>query len=74
MGQRQRLQNCQYILLTNHPGVIDYGEPGVPIHRHGHVIDLAFSNIPFARTEVANELDTGSDHETLITTIPGRGS
>jgi hypothetical protein len=38
------------------------------------VIDLTFSNIPFARTEVVNDMHTGSDQETVITTIQGRGN
>ncbi|KAF7133736.1 hypothetical protein CNMCM5793_005090 [Aspergillus hiratsukae] len=32
------------------------GERGVPTRRHGHVIDLTFSNVPFARTELAGLL------------------
>ena len=49
------------------------GEPGVPTHELGHVIDLVFSNIPFTQTLVNHDLRTGSDHATLITVIPGRG-
>ena len=53
---------------------MDYiGQPGKPTHRAGHVIDLTFSNIPFARTEVQDDLHSGSDHNVLITTVPGRG-
>ena len=50
------------------------GEPGVPTQRAGHVLDLTFSNIPFARTIVRSDLHSGSDHETQVTTIPGRGN
>ena len=49
------------------------GIPGQATHRDGHVIDLVFSDIPFTETSVAGDLRTGSDHETLLTTIPGRG-
>jgi len=53
---------------------MDYiGEPGRPTHRAGHVIDLTFTNIPFARTTVQDALHCGSDHNTLVTEIPGRG-
>ncbi|KAI0992832.1 hypothetical protein K3495_g15351, partial [Podosphaera aphanis] len=49
------------------------GRPGRPTHQRGHVLDLTFSNIPFATTCVNEDLHSGSDHETQITTIPGRG-
>ena len=53
---------------------IDYiGEPGQPTHRAGHVLDLSFSNIPFASTSVREDMHCGSDHSTLVTTIPARG-
>jgi ribonuclease HI len=53
---------------------MDYiGEPGVATHNAGHVLDLTFSNIAFAKTEVEEDMQCGSDHQTLITTIPGRG-
>ncbi len=49
------------------------GVPGEPTQRAGHVLDLTFSNIPFAHTAVHPRLHSGSDHETQITTILGRG-
>jgi hypothetical protein len=49
------------------------GIPGDPTHRLGHVLDLTFSNIPFARTIVRKDMHSGSDHETQVTTIPTRG-
>lgn len=49
------------------------GEAGIPTHDAGHVLDLIFSNIVFAKTIVRPELHTGSDHATLVTTIPGHG-
>ncbi|RAL60221.1 hypothetical protein DID88_000001, partial [Monilinia fructigena] len=50
------------------------GEVGIPTHRAGHVIDLTFSNIPFAETVVRRDMDCGSDHYTQVTTTPGRGT
>jgi hypothetical protein len=55
-------------------GMVYTGQPGVPTQRAGHVLDLVFSNIPFAATRVRPDLRTGSDHETLVTTVPGRGN
>jgi ribonuclease HI len=49
------------------------GTPGDPTHRLGHVLDLTFSNIPFARTVVREDMHSGSDHETQVTTLPTRG-
>lgn len=46
------------------------GQPGQPTHRAGHVLDLTFSNVPFAITAVAEDLQCGSDHFTQITTVP----
>ena len=46
-------------------------EARIPTHNTGHVLDLIFSNIPFAKTIVRAKLYTSSDHETLVTTIPG---
>jgi hypothetical protein len=43
------------------------GEPGEATHQAGHVLDLTFSNIPFATTEVVEDLYCGSDHFTLPT-------
>lgn len=53
---------------------MDYiGTPGDATQRAGHVLDLSFSNIAFASTEVRADMHSGSDHGTLVTTIPGRG-
>lgn len=49
------------------------GEPGQATHRAGHVLDLTFSNIPFAQTAVVKDLNCGSDHETLVTSISCSG-
>lgn len=39
--------------------------PGVPTHRDGGVLDLAFSGDPAARMAVAEDMHTTSDHQTL---------
>lgn len=53
---------------------IDYiGETGVPTHSAGHVLDLTFSNIQDTFTWVRTDMNSGSDHETLVTIIPSRG-
>jgi len=49
------------------------GEPGEATHRAGHVIDVSFSNVPFAQTTVQDSLYTGSDHYSLVTVLPSRG-
>ncbi|KAI1684899.1 Exo-endo-phos-2 multi-domain protein [Pyrenophora tritici-repentis] len=49
------------------------GEAGNPTHRAGHVLDVSFLNIPFARTTVREDMYTGSDHFTLVTVLPSRG-
>ena len=59
---------------SNDSGMDFIGEPGVPTHAASHVLDLTFSNITFARTEVREGMNCGSDHETLVTVIPGRGA
>lgn len=54
-------------------GMIFTGEPGIPTHNMGHTLDLVFSNVPFAETSVRDDLLSGSDHRTLVTTLPSRG-
>jgi ribonuclease HI len=49
------------------------GTPGDPTHRAGHVLDLTFSNIPFAMSTIVEDMQCGSDHETQVTIVPGRG-
>jgi ribonuclease HI len=49
------------------------GEAGIPTQRYGHVLDLTFSNIPWAQTTVRTNMHCGSDHETQVTILPGRG-
>jgi ribonuclease HI len=50
---------------------MDYiGVPGQPTHYAGHVIDLTFSNVPFAQSAVDASMHSGSDHETIVTFVP----
>ena len=44
--------------------------PNKPTNLHGNIIDLAFSNIPFAEATVEDHLATSSDHFTLSLEIP----
>ena len=49
------------------------GTPGEPTQTAGHVLDLTFSNIPFAQSTIRPNMHSGSDHVTQVTIIPGRG-
>ncbi|RAL58076.1 hypothetical protein DID88_009926, partial [Monilinia fructigena] len=49
------------------------GTPGEPTHNAGHVLDLTFSNIPFASTIVRKDMHTGSDHENARYIPPQQG-
>lgn len=54
---------------------MDYiGEPGEMTHCDGYVIDLSFTNIPFAELGVRKDLHCGSNHDTIVTAIPERGA
>ena len=50
------------------------GELGEATQWSGHVLDLTFSNIPFAQSGICYDMQSGSDHETQVTMIPGHGS
>jgi hypothetical protein len=50
------------------------GAPEVATQKLGHVLDLTFSNIPFAYTPIRADLHCGSDYETQVTIIPSRGT
>ena len=58
---------------SENSGALFIGEPGRATHQAGHVLDLSFSNIPFAYTTIHPNLHCGSDHETLVTVIPAKG-
>ncbi|KAK0369583.1 RNA-directed DNA polymerase from transposon x-element [Colletotrichum limetticola] len=45
-------------------------EVGVATQVCGHVLDLAFSNIPFAHAQVSPQLHPGADHEAIVAVIP----
>lgn len=49
------------------------GEVGMPIHDKGRVLDLTFSNIPYATAEIRHDLHPGADHEAIQITIPAKG-
>jgi len=55
-------------------GMVYTGQPGVATQAAGHTLDLVFSNVPFVSTVVDESLNSGSDHQTLLTRIPGRGA
>jgi hypothetical protein len=53
---------------------MDYiGNPGEATHDAGYVLDLSFSNIPFATTSIRTNMYYASDHKVQVTVIPGRG-
>jgi hypothetical protein len=50
---------------------MDYiGVPGQPTHGAGHVIDITFSNVPFSQSAVDASMQSGSDHKTIVTSVP----
>lgn len=49
------------------------GQIGVATHEDGNVLDITFSNIPFATAEVNDTLHCGTDHVAILTTLPTRG-
>ena len=59
---------------ASNSGMDFIGTPGAPTQRFGHVLDLTFSNIPFAHSLIRPDMHSGSDHETQVTTIPRRGT
>jgi hypothetical protein len=46
------------------------GVPGQATHRAGHVIDLTFSNVSFAKSAVDASMHSRLDHKTIVTSIP----
>ena len=42
---------------------------GNPIQVAGNVLNLTFSNIPFAHTFLQQDIHSSSDHKTIITTV-----
>jgi hypothetical protein len=43
---------------------------GQPTHRAGHVIDLTFSNVLFAKLAVDASMHSRSDYKTIVTSVP----
>ena len=66
-------QGAELARWARESGMDFIGTLGVPTQRAGHVLDLTFSNIPFAQSTVRLDMHSGSDHETQVTTIPRRG-
>jgi hypothetical protein len=53
---------------------IDYiRNPEEATHNAGYVLDLSFSNIPFATTSIQTNIHYVSDHKVQVTVILGRG-
>jgi hypothetical protein len=53
---------------------MDYIEnPGEAIHNAGHVLDLSFSNIPFAITSIQTDMYCASDYKVQVIVILSRG-
>jgi hypothetical protein len=47
--------------------------PGKVTHNAGYVLDLSFSNIPFAIISIQTDIHCASDHKVQVTVILGRG-
>jgi hypothetical protein len=72
-GAQSAHQGAELARWSSDSGMDFIGIPGEPTQRAGHVLDLTFSNIPFAQSTVRPDIHSGSDHETQVTAIPGRG-
>jgi ribonuclease HI len=72
-GAASRYQGAELAQWASNSNMDYIGTPGEPTHRAGHVLDLTFSNIPFTYSTVRPDMHSGSDHETQVTRIPGRG-
>jgi hypothetical protein len=44
--------------------------PGQLIYCAGHVLNLTFSNIPFAQSAVDASIHSGLDYKTIVTSVP----
>ncbi|KAL5603567.1 hypothetical protein FOVSG1_006317 [Fusarium oxysporum f. sp. vasinfectum] len=51
-------------------GLAFIGQIGVPTSRAGHVIDLTFSDIPFASARATDDLLVAKDHSAILITVP----
>jgi hypothetical protein len=48
---------------SNTSGIDYIRNPGEATHNAGHVLDLSFSNIPFATTSIQTDIHCVSDHK-----------
>ncbi|RBQ99711.1 hypothetical protein VDGD_20064 [Verticillium dahliae] len=69
-GIRSNQSATDIVAWINRHELMVLNRPGMPTHELGNVLDLAITNIPFAKTQIADPCYTGSDHYTLVTTIP----
>ncbi|KAM5342922.1 hypothetical protein ACJ41O_013888 [Fusarium nematophilum] len=72
-GCRRNLDGYKIAEWAAKTGLTYIGEPGIPTHQAGGVLDIAFSNIPFASAKVAASLHPGADHEGIQITVPHGG-
>ena len=54
-------QGAELARWATESGMDFIGTPGAPTQRAGHVLDLTFSNVPFAQTTIRTDMHSGSD-------------
>ena len=67
-------QGAELARWATESGMDFIGTLGAPTQRARHVLDLTFSNVPFAQTTIQTDMHSGLDHETQVTIIPSRGN
>ncbi|POS82010.1 hypothetical protein EPUL_005719, partial [Erysiphe pulchra] len=67
-------QSSELINWANQKNVSLLNPTGVPTHRAGGTIDLAFCSQLGATCKILSDLQTTSDHETLLSIIPNIGN
>ena len=72
-GVQTAHQGAELAGWSSDSGMDFIGIPGDSMQRAGHVLDLTFSNIPFAQSMVRSDMHSGSDYVTQVTCILGRG-
>ncbi|KAF6805661.1 RNA-directed DNA polymerase from transposon x-element [Colletotrichum musicola] len=50
-------------------GLAYIGEPGVPTHLYGYVLDLIFLDIPMASAQILPNLYPGANHKAILITV-----
>jgi ribonuclease HI len=73
-GSESRDRGADLARWAINSGMPFSGIPGLPTHRAGHVLDMVFTNVPFAETTLADHFEFGSDHYALLTVVPVRGT